>query len=378
MDNFFYDFKDNLIRQYATCPAYKFLCDHQGFNPSVNLNTEKDLEAVPYIATTLFKKSAQMFTYLLRVPMENIDKWTVSSSTSGDPSIVGRRKCDLMQMERFNELNQEIFRPGSSQECVFYPEPEVMKNYRSEVIYGKRTESYMGNLLDMFHFNEDTIYLVKQRGEELMVDLEEFEGFLKTHDGFAHHLSIRGSTPLIYNAVKTMKEKMKPVMLGENVLIHTGGGGWDGKKGSVSIGASIHRKEFVECVSHFLGIPQKNFIDSYSFTENSFPITGHYSPKYQDYLFHIPTWGQIIIRDIQTLEPLHKPGDRGFIQMLNAYGTSTFAGASIIVDDIAEIVSMEECPDCKEKGMTLKIIGRVKGAEAKGCGATLNVGGARA
>lgn len=371
--DFFLDFKNNLIDQYAACPAYKFLCDSQGFNPSIDLNSEEDMETVPFIATTLFKKSAELFTSLLRVPLETIDKWTVSSSTSGDPSIVGRRTCDIMQMEKFNELNQSTFRPGISQECVFYPEPDVMKQYRSEVIYGKNTESYMGNLLDMFHFKEDTIYFVKQKGEELTVDMDAFETFLKTNDGFSRQLSIRGSTPLIYSAILTMKERMAPVHLGENVLLHTGGGGWDGKKGSISMGTQITKKDFVSTVSSFLGIPEENFIDSYSFTENSFPITGHYSKKYEDYLFHIPTWGQVIIRDIKTLEPLHQPGDMGFIQMLNAYGTTTFAGASIMVDDIGEIVSMKECPECKEKGMTIRILGRVKGAEAKGCGATLNV-----
>ncbi|PXV95640.1 acyl-protein synthetase LuxE [Lachnotalea glycerini] len=375
MENFFEDFRDNLLEQYDTCPAYKYLCDNQGFDPNIHLNKEEDMESVPFIATTLFKKSAQMFTSLLRVPLETIDKWTVSSSTSGDPSIVGRRKCDLMQMERFNELNRGIFQPGSSQECVFYPEPEVMKSYKSEMIYGKRTESYMGNLLDSFHFNEDAIFFVKQKGNELMVDLGEFKRVIKTNDGLSHHLSLRGSTPLIYNAVNELKDEMEPVKLGANVLVHTGGGGWDGKKGTITMDAAIQRKDFVECVSQFLGIPEENFIDSYSFTENSFPITGHYSPKYKDYLFHIPKWGQVIIRDIKTLKPLHNPGDIGFIQMLNAYGTSTFAGASIIVDDIGQIVSMDECPDCKEKCMTIKIIGRVKGAEAKGCGATLNVEG---
>jgi hypothetical protein len=178
---------------------------------------------------------------------------------------------------------------------------------------------------------------------------------------------------LLFNAIDSLKEKISPLNLGKNTLIHTGGGGWDGKKGTVSIGASIKRREFVESVASFLGIPEENFIDSYSFTENSFPITGHYSKRHKDYLFHIPNWGKAIVRDIETLEPLYNPGDKGFIQMLNAYGTTTFAGASILVDDIAEIVSIDKCPECGKDNMTIKIIGRVKGAEAKGCGATLNV-----
>lgn len=373
MGNFFQDLKENLIGQYVTCPAYRYLCDSQGFNPGIHLNTEMDLVEAPFIATTLFKKSAQMFTSLLRVPLEAVDKWTVSSSTSGDPSIVGRQACDILQMQRFNELDRKVFCPGTEQDLVFYPRPEIMKSYKSEIIYGKQTESYMGNILDAFHFKENTVYVIKPEGDSLTIDMDEFIRFLKVHDGFEHHLSIRGSTPLLYSAVNRLKETMSPFSMGKHVLVHTGGGGWDGKKGTVSIGTDIKKQDFVECISEFLGIPEENFIDSYSFTENCFPITGHYSKEYKDFLFHIPSWGKVIIRDTKTLKPLHNPEDKGFIQMMNAYGTTTFAGASILVDDIGEIVSMEECPDCGKKNMTIRIIGRVKGAEAKGCGATLNV-----
>jgi hypothetical protein len=373
MGNFFEDLKDNLIGQYKTCPAYKYLCDSQGFDPSVHLNTPEDLQEAPFIATTLFKKSAQMYTSLLRVPPEAVDKWTVSSSTSGDPSIVGRQVCDILQLQKFNELNKDVYCPNTEQDLVFYPRPEVMKKYRSEVICGKETESYMGNLLDAYHFKENTVFVIKPEGDNLTVDMDEFIRFLVAHDGFDHHLSIRGSTPLLYSAVSKLKETMNPFSLGKHVLVHTGGGGWDGKKGNVSIGTNIKKQEFVECISDFLGIPEENFIDSYSFTENCFPLTGRYSKEYKDFLFQIPSWGKVVIRDTRTLKPLHNTGEKGFIQMMNAYGTATFAGASILVDDIGEIVSQQEYPDSSRQLTTMRIIGRVKGAEAKGCGATLNV-----
>ncbi|MGN6715110.1 LuxE/PaaK family acyltransferase [Anaerocolumna jejuensis] len=373
MRTFFQDLRDNLVDQYLTCPAYMYLCDSQGFNPTIHLNSIADVEEAPFIATTMFKKSAQMFTNLLRVPLESVDKWTVSSSTSGDPSIVGRRACDLLQLEKFSEMDRNVFRPDTEQDIVFYPEPEVMKKYRSEVIYGIHTESFIGNVLDVYHFKENTVFVIKPEGDDLTIDMEGFIKALKEHDGLDHYLSIRGSTPLLYSAVKALKETMNPFHLGSHVLVHTGGGGWDGKKGTVSVGTDIKKQDFVECVSDFLGIPEENFIDSYSFTENCFLITGHYSKEYKDYLYHIPSWGKVMIRDMKTLKPLSNPGDKGFIQMLNAYGTSTYAGASVLVDDIGEILSMDECPDCKSNLMTIKIIGRVKGAEAKGCGATLNV-----
>ncbi|OOM76269.1 acyl-protein synthetase, LuxE [Clostridium puniceum] len=373
MNNFFQDFKDNLIKQYFECQAYKFLCDSQGFNPSINLNSEADIEKVPFIATTLFKKSAEMFTNLLRVPLDVIDKWTLSSSTSGDPSMVGRRKCDIMKIKELDDLNKKTYKSFSNQACVFFPEPKVMREYKSKVVYGKSTESYIGNILDVSDLKDNSIFLVKPDEDNLIVDMDKFKLFLETHNGLENNISICGSTPLLFDAINILQKTMKPLNLGKNALVNTFGGGWDGKKGTVSIGTSIKRQDFVENLSNFLGIPEDNFIDSYSFTENTFSITGHYSKEYKDYLFHVPEWGRMIIRDIKTLKPLYSPGDRGFIQMLNAYGTTTFAGASVLVDDIGEIVSISECPECKTKLMTIKIIGRVRGAEAKGCGATLNV-----
>lgn len=369
MSNFFIDLKENLVDQYFKCPAYKLLCESQGFNPSMNLNSEKDIEMIPFITTTVFKKSAAMFTELLRVPLEEIEKWTVSSSTSGDPSIVGRCKNDILKLKEFIPDDRNEY------DCVFYPEPETMKSFKSQIIHGKSTESYIGNILDLYNFNDNVIFLIEPNGDELTLNIDKFEEFLEAHNNKNDNVSIKGSTLVLYEAVNKLKNKIEPFNLGKNTLVRTGGGGWDGKKGTVSIGSAIKRQEFVETVSSFLGIPEENFIDSYSFTENSFLINGHYSKEHRDYLFHIPNWGKVIIRDIKTLKPLNNPGDKGFIQMLNAYGTSAFAGASILVDDIGEIVSNDKCPECGQDCMTIKIIGRVKGAEAKGCGATLNVKG---
>lgn len=367
MEKFLIDLKENLVSQYFQCPAYKLLCDSQGFDPRVNLNSERDIERIPFITTTVFKKSAEMFTELLRVPLDAIDKWTVSSSTSGDPSIVGRNMSDIKQLKEFMDKNI------SKSECVFFPEPEVMKKHKSQLIHGKFTESYIGNYLDMFDFSDNAIFLIEADGDDLKINIDAFKTFLKAHNNLEHHVSVMGSTLLLFNAIKDIKNEMEPLNLGKNAIVHTAGGGWDGKKGTVSSGAAIKRGDFVDELSRFLGVPQENFIDSYSFTENSFPMSGHYSKQHKDYLFHVPKWGKVVIRDIKTLEVLDKPGDKGFIQMLNAYGTSAFAGASILVDDIGEIVANDKCPVCGEENMTIKIIGRVKGAEAKGCGATLSV-----
>jgi hypothetical protein len=375
--NFFKDFKTNIIRQYEDCDAYKLLCSSQNYDPIKELEVEDDMEKVPFITTTLFKKSANMYTNLLTTKPENLEKWTVSSSTSGDPSIVGRTKEDILQIKKFVKLQQKILDPSSKYTCVFFPEPEVMRKHKSIKILDKPTESYIGNFLnvfsDLFSYNGNISFLLQPYEGEFSISMDKFVEFLNEHNKKNNHISLRGSTLLLYNAIESLKGKMEPFELGDKCIVHTGGGGWDGKKGTINLGIKLERSDFVEEVSSFLGIPEENFVDTYSFTENSFPINGHYSKKHKNYLFHVPSWGRVIIRDIKTLEPLHKEGERGLIQMLNAYGTSSYAGASIMVDDMAEIVSEERCPECGEEVMTIKIIGRVKGSEAKGCGATLNV-----
>lgn len=374
--SFFNDLRDNIIGQYEECPAYQLICKSQSYNPNVHLKSENDINFIPFLVTTLFKKSANLFRDLLRVSPKELDRWTMSSSTSGDPSIVGRRICDIEQIRKFALMDDSVYDSSTEYNCVFFPEPKVMRKYKSIFIEDKPTESYIGNILNIFKFSKNTIFLLKQDGEQFSIDINAFEKFLKVNDNKNNHISLRGSTLLLYNAVMKLKGQGKgSYNLGNRALIHTGGGGWDGKKGSISIGTKLERNVFVQDISEFLGVPEKNFIDTYSFTENTFPMYGHYSEKLKSYLFHVPKWGKVIIRDVKTLRPLTKPGDKGLIQVLNAYGTSSFAGASILVDDMAEIVSNDICPECGEKGMTFKVIGRVKGSEAKGCGATLNIKG---
>lgn len=368
--NFFEDFKINLQGQYEECRAYREICQREGFSPYRDLNTESDLYNVPFVTTTLYKKSNGIFTKLLRKPINEISKWTVSSSTSGDPSIVGRTDEDINSLRRFVLEDELRYKKERDYECTFFPYAEDMKSYGRGELFGKTLESYLGNLVDIYTYLEDTIYLLKPAENGFNVDVPSFINYIHEHNGKEHRAALGGSTPIIYSTVLRLKEKIKPVELGDSASLHTGGGGWDGRKGNINIGTFIERWRFVEEISRFLGIPEENFTDTYSFTENSFTFTGHYSKEYKDYLFHVPEFARVIVRDFKTLKPV-KEGERGFIQVLNAYGTTAFAGASVLVDDIGEVISYSKCPECGYSGMVIKIIGRVKGAEAKGCGATL-------
>ena len=79
----------------------------------------------------------------------------------------------------------------------------------------------------------------------------------------------------------------------------------------------------------------------------------------------VPRWA--IIRDIKSLEPMRKDGDRGFLEVLTPFGSSASIKHAVIVDDHVELVTRNKCPECGREGATFKILGRVEQSEGIGC-----------
>ena len=167
----------NITDQYDDCAGYRLLCQEQNFDPHVDLKTKFDLDKVPFVVTTLFKKSNKLYSQLLRVNTDRLSKWTVSSSTTGDPSVVGRTEGDLAELRKFIELSSGTFKPQYGYDCVFFPEPYTMRMYHSENLLGKPTESYIGNILNSFRFSEHTNFLLKKKDDGFYVDTDEFIRF---------------------------------------------------------------------------------------------------------------------------------------------------------------------------------------------------------
>ena len=113
-------------------------------------------------------------------------------------------------------------------------------------------------------------------------------------------------------------------------------------------------------------------VDVYGFTECPVVFGSHWSEKYQDLLFHCPHYSRIILRDIKTLEPLNKVGDRGFLEVLTPFGTSASIKHAIVIDDLIELVSKNNCSECGYEGSTFRILGRIKKNEGLGCSSLIS------
>ena len=141
-----------------------------------------------------------------------------------------------------------------------------------------------------------------------------------------------------------MKEEGIRVKLPKGSLI-TLGGGW-----KQFYAEKVEKQDFYDLVYEVLGVDDKHVIEFFGAVEHPILYT---DCRYHH--FHIPAYGRVIIRDVDTLKPLEH-GKVGLINLLTPMVDSVPL-LSIMTDDLG-ILHDEPCP-CGEKSPYLEIIGRV-------------------
>jgi hypothetical protein len=161
---------------------------------------------------------------------------------------------------------------------------------------------------------------------------------------------------------------------GERCKIQFGNGGWEVLQRMLDVPQEQVKYDLVNRLADVLGIQDLTQVDdSYGATETSAALAGHFSVDHSDFVFHQPPWMRLIVRNPQTLEPATEPGERGLLQIVMPYGASSFAGATILIDDVAELVTQGTCPECGRAGTAIRIVGRAvdTSGAGRGCGAVV-------
>ena len=110
------------------------------------------------------------------------------------------------------------------------------------------------------------------------------------------------------------------------------GGGWK----SMLAGA-IPKEELFQMASSVLGIQRANFKDQFGTAEHPIPYIAC-----ENHRFHIPVFGRVIVRDVDTLKPAGE-GELGILNLISPLLTSA-SYCSILTDDI--VVMKSDC-GCK-------------------------------
>lgn len=330
---------ETLIKHYEGNELFRKYCIKNDFFPGNGVNL---LEDIPYVPIQLFKT----YGFQTVSDKEIIDIRKSSSTSTGTPSVVSR---DAITLERYKISRNLIF------------DDFINDRNKIHICVGEDPISDLGvsrNLVNSLIAEraeqEKTYYLIKDKEDMYKVDVDMFLEIYKYAGENNKSIGlIFGGTAIIYLYL------IKPLMEKNIKLEYPGyiahGGGWKKLQDQ-----EVSKEKFNKDLMQVLNCPEGHIVDMYGFTEsNSMFIDCEAGYK------HVPVWNEVIIRDPVTMKPAKK-GETGIVQILDALPYS-YAGASLLTDDIGYISPEEYCP-CGRKGTAFKILRRALGSEAKGCG----------
>lgn len=317
-----------------------------GFDPD-SLKTEDDLKNIPFIHANFFKKYE-----VLSVPREDIVFYATSSGTGGQKSqmFFDKDTQDFGNAMIENEFRQFGFLSDElTNYLLFTYEPaHISKDLGT-------AQTDMG-LLSYAPVNE-TFFALRYNGQGHDFDVYGTIRALEEYEKQGLPVRIFGFPSFLYFTVRQMKETgHRPLKLNVKSMTMLGGG-WKGFADQ-----QISKVELYNLVEEMLGIPEANCRDGYGSTEHSVPYFE--CPKHH---FHIPVYSRMIIRDVETLEPLPF-GEAGFANFITPHLLSVPA-VSVLMGDMAVMHPAEEC-GCGIKTPFMEIIGRAGTSKAKSCAIT--------
>lgn len=343
--------KKAAIHHYNDCQAYKRICRKSNFNPTKDLKSYQDIVKIPWITSKSFKQSYNLYQDLISVPENQIYEWYHSSGTSGDPSFVGR-----------DELTYNRFYAGGIRMMELLL---GVKRFQKGIVFGPPLEAVQGLTfaIGMKIWTEgmcdESIYLMTQKREEgkIPIDIDLTIKTLVSASKTKEICNVGGASPLAFFTLKNIYENSGQTFDLNKESFGAGfGGGW-----KTVTGEQITREQFRQVLSEVLGIYQESIRDIYALTENDMIYM-----ECEEFSYHVPPWGEVIIRDPETMAPVEE-GEKGLINLINPLAYS-WPGISILLDDVATLVSDKKCK-CGRFGRTIDQIGRAVGSDARGCGA---------
>lgn len=317
-----------------------------GFDPDA-LKSEDDLKNIPFIHANFFKKYES-----LSVERDEVVFYATSSGTTGQKSqmFFDQDTYDFGNAMIENEFRYFGFLSDEpTNYLLFTYEPaQVSKDFGT-------AQTDMG-MLSYAPVNE-TFFALRYNGQGHDFDVYGTIRALEEYEKQGLPVRIFGFPSFLYFTVRQMKETgHRPLCLNKNSMTMLGGG-WKGYADK-----QIQKSELYALVEEMLGIPEANCRDGYGSTEHSVPYFE--CPKHH---FHIPVYSRMIIRDVETLEPLGY-GKPGFANFITPHLLSVPA-VSVLMGDMAVLHAPEECT-CGIKTPYMEIIGRAGTSKGKSCAIT--------
>jgi len=332
------------IKHSINSALYKKRCEETGFDGT--LTSYDDLSKVPYLADWEFKLSNKHHPNLISVSKQDIAMYTLSSSTSGDPSFVPRTRNDVEICQQ-NYLGGILgWANGQTEETAFLGPPidillkkAVKKHNESEakpfvmmMFQGLKNTSGFGSINFYYDIKKDNGHVYFEK------NIKRFIDHMKRMEKENKNVLIVGTTIPTYDFLSTLDKENISFSGDITPTIAVGTGGWDGHKGTNKTDP-ISKKHFFTLANNLFGV--KTFYDGYATSESPAYFHGEYHPTIEDVIHQPRRYMRIIARDLETGAVIKQKNELGLLQIMTPYGTQGSPQCNILTSDIVQVLDVD-------------------------------------
>ena len=316
------------------CTEYSRYLDAIGYDSGV----VKHASDIPFFPVRLFK-----YLELKSIPDENVFKVMTSSGTSGQ--LVSRIFVDKDTAMIQQKVMLRILGDHWGKKRLPMLVIDCMGTVRNRHTFSARGAAIIG----LQTAARDIVYALN---DDMTLNTEAVKGFFEKYSG--QKMIIFGFTFMVWEHFYKEAERIAGYDLSQAVLMT--GGGW--KK---LVSESISQEEFKALLYEKFGIGR--FLDHYAMVEQ----TGCILAECEYGHLHASNYSDVFIRDPNDFS-LKGIGEKGIIQTVSVLAHS-YPGHSLLTEDEGMILGEDDCP-CGRKGKYIRIFGRLKSAELRGCSDT--------
>ena len=317
------------------CPPYAAFLDTVGYDANEIIS----LADLPFLPVRIFKELE-----IRSIPQEKVFKTMMSSGTNGQrqSKIFLDKDNAILQQKVLLRLLGDFIGPKRL--------PMLVVDTKS-VISNRQLFTTRGATIIGLDFAARGMTFVLR--DDMSLDVETLKEFVAKHG--QEPFIIFGFTFMVWQHLfHEIDNKKLKVDLSKGYLLTAGG--W--KKLSST---AVSHENFKKTGRDVCGITQ--YVDHYGMAEQ----TGSIYAECECGHLHASIYSDVIVRrsrDFTACDYL----EPGLIQVLSVLPRS-YPGHSLLTEDMGMILGEDDCP-CGRKGKYIKILGRVKQAELRGCSDT--------
>lgn len=335
--------RDNIENQRTSNTAYDAILNMTNFSEA-SLESEADLHKIP-VLTSLFLKRNNITSF-------STTKIKVRATSSGTKGLQSQVAFDKESMHTGLIMAFRFFKHHNLVSIV--PTNYIVLGYEPS------NHSTAGAIKTAYGVTKfapalSRTYVMKDNGHDYTLNIEGIEKALKKYAVMPFPIRFVGFPSYLFHLVNRLKAQNIKLKLhrGSKVIL---GGGWK-QFTDVAIDPEI----LYQMVNETLGIPRDHCHEFFSAVEHPLPylkcMYGH---------FHIPSYSRVIIRNVQTFEPV-VPGEPGILNFISPL-VNSMPLVSVATDDIAIYYDFHETPcACGLNAHYFKWIARAGVSQIKTC-----------